>query len=75
MSTSIRLEPELERRLDALAQQTGRTKSFYLREMIARSIEDVEDFYLADAAMERIRKGEERTYTSAEVRKELGLDD
>jgi RHH-type transcriptional regulator, rel operon repressor / antitoxin RelB len=75
MPTTIRLEPETEARLAALAERTGRTKAFYLREMIERSLEDVEDYYLAEAAMERLRKGEERTYTSAEVRKELGLDD
>jgi RHH-type rel operon transcriptional repressor/antitoxin RelB len=75
MPTSVRLEPEIERRIEALSAKTGRTKAFYLREMILRSLEDVEDYYLADAAMERLRKGEERTYTSAEVRKELGLDD
>ena len=33
MATSIRLEPEIEKRLDFLATQTGRTKAFYLREL------------------------------------------
>lgn len=75
MATSVRLEPQIEERLDALAARTGRTKAYYLRELIERGLEDLEDFYLADAAMERLRKGEERTYTSAEVRKQLGLDD
>lgn len=75
MATSVRLEPEIERRLDALARSTGRTKAFHLRELIERGLEDLEDYYLAEAVMERLRKGEERTYTSAEVRKELGLDD
>ena len=75
MATSVRLEPRIEQRLDALAARTGRTKAYYLRELIQRGLEDLEDYYLADAAMERLRKGEERTYSSAEVRKELGLDD
>ena len=75
MATSVRLEPQIEERLDALAARTGRTKAYYLRELIERGLEDLEDFYLADAAMERLRKGEERTYSSAEVRKQLGLDD
>ena len=75
MATSVRLEPRIEERLDALAARTGRTKAYYLRELIERGLEDLEDFYLADAAMERLRKGEERTYSSAEVRKQLGLDD
>ncbi|CAA9892570.1 hypothetical protein METHB2_730009 [Candidatus Methylobacter favarea] len=34
MATSIRLAPEVERRFDYLAVQTGRTKAFYLREII-----------------------------------------
>jgi RHH-type rel operon transcriptional repressor/antitoxin RelB len=39
MATSIRLDPETEQRLDFLASQTGRTKAFYLREMIEQGIE------------------------------------
>ena len=47
MATSIRLAPETEQRLDFLASQTGRTKAFYLREVIERGLEDMEDYYLA----------------------------
>jgi RHH-type rel operon transcriptional repressor/antitoxin RelB len=74
MSTSIRLDPEIERRLDFLASQTGRTKTFYLREMIERGIQDTEDYYLAADVLDRIRKGEEGIYTEAEVRARLGLE-
>ena len=73
MATSIRLSPELEQRLDNLASQTGRTKAFYLREMIERGLEDMEDYYLAADVLERVRKGEEPAYSSEEVRAELGL--
>ena len=44
---ALRLPPEIERRLDALAKKTGRTKSYYAREAIVRQIEDIEDYYLA----------------------------
>ncbi|BDW10230.1 hypothetical protein PSHI8_03120 [Polynucleobacter sp. SHI8] len=37
-------------------------------------LEDLEDFYLAVATMERVRKGEVVLYSSSEVRDELGLD-
>ena len=47
MATSIRLSPEIEKRLALLASQTGRTKAFYVREIIERGIEDAEDYYLA----------------------------
>jgi RHH-type rel operon transcriptional repressor/antitoxin RelB len=74
MATSIRLEPEIEKRLNFLANQTGRTKAFYLRELINRGMEDLEDYYLAADVLEKVRKGEEETLSSAEVRRELGLD-
>jgi RHH-type rel operon transcriptional repressor/antitoxin RelB len=74
MATSIRLEPEVEKRLDFLARQTGRTKAFYLRELITRGMEDLEDYYLAADVLERVRKGEEEILSSAEVRKSLDLD-
>ena len=73
MATSIRLAPETERRLDFLASQTGRTKAFYLRELIERGIEDLEDHYLAAEVMERIRKGEEPVHAAAGVRRDLAL--
>ena len=73
MATSIRLHPTIEQRLDHLAAITGRTKAYYLRELVAKGLEDLEDFYLAAAAIERVRKGQERVYSLEEVERELGL--
>ena len=75
MAVSIRLDPEIEQRLDQLAAKTGRAKSYYLRELIEGGLDDLEDFYLADATMERIRKGKEKIVSSAQVREKLGLGD
>ena len=75
MATSIRLAPETEQRLDYLATHTGRTKAYYLRELVANGLDDLEDYYLAAATMERVRKGEEKVYSAEQVRKDLGLDD
>ncbi len=44
---ALRLPPDIEQRLDALAKKTGRSKSYYAREAILRQIEDIEDHYLA----------------------------
>jgi RHH-type rel operon transcriptional repressor/antitoxin RelB len=44
---ALRLPPEIEQRLDALAKKTGRSKSYYAREAILLHIEDIEDTYLA----------------------------
>ncbi len=73
MTVSIRLDAPIEQRLDNLARMTGRAQSYYLRELIERGLEDLEDFYLADATMERVRKGEEVLIDSSEVRGSLGL--
>jgi RHH-type rel operon transcriptional repressor/antitoxin RelB len=75
MPTSVRLDPALEQRLNDLAALTGRTKAFYLRELVVRGIDDLEDYYLADAIMERVRTGEEQTYSLEDVERELGLAD
>ena len=75
MATSIRLDDEMEQRLERLSSETGRTKAFYLRELIERGLDDLEDYYLGLEVMERLRKGEEHTFTIDEVEKDLGLDD
>ena len=75
MATSIRLSLETEERLAYLASQTGSTKAFILREVIERGLDDLEDYYLAADVLERVRKGGEQVYSSAEVREYLGLGD
>jgi len=75
MPTSIRLPKDIERRLDVLARQTGRTKAFYLREMILESIDNTEDYYLAARVAERVRQGKEPVYSNEQVREDLGLED
>ncbi|MGF4651882.1 type II toxin-antitoxin system RelB family antitoxin [Klebsiella pneumoniae] len=63
---AIRLSDEIESRLDSLAKQTGRTKTFYAREAILAHLEET-------AA--RVRRGDEAVHSSEDVRKSLGLDD
>jgi len=71
---AIRLPPELEQRLEALAAATGRTKTFYARKAIVAFLDDLEDIYLAESRLEAIRAGRSRTYTLEEVEQDLGLD-
>ena len=75
MATSVRLAPETEQRLDFLASHTGRTKAFYLREIIEQGIEEMDDYYFPADVLDRIRKGQEQVHSAADVRKDLGLDD
>lgn len=51
---TLRLPPEIERRLDALAKKSGRSKSWIAREAILRQIEELED---TDLARRRQRGG------------------
>jgi len=66
---AIRLDPEIEKRLENLAKKTGRTKTFYAREAILQHLEDLEDIYLATQRLQNPAK----TYSAEEVKHELGL--
>ena len=68
---SVRLPEEVEARLERLAKETGRTKSYYARAAILEKIEDMEDIHLAEQALDRIRKGEERLVSADEMWREL----
>jgi RHH-type rel operon transcriptional repressor/antitoxin RelB len=74
MPTSIRLNKSEEGRLDSLAQKTGRTKAFYLRELVERGLQDLEDYYLANEVFKRVEQGQEEVLSSEQVKKELGLE-
>jgi RHH-type transcriptional regulator, rel operon repressor / antitoxin RelB len=50
---ALRLPPEIEERLGALARKTGRSESYYAREAILRQIEDIEDDHLARRRLAR----------------------
>lgn len=67
---ALRLPPDIEKRLAALAKRTGRSKSFYAREAIVEHIDDLEDLYLAQKALE---EGGE-TVSLEDLMKEYGLD-
>lgn len=66
---AIRLDTDIEKRLDRLAKKTGRTKTFYVREALLEHLEDLEDIYLASRRLLHPAK----TYSAQEVKRELGL--
>ncbi|MCY3940374.1 MAG: CopG family transcriptional regulator [Gammaproteobacteria bacterium] len=74
MTTAIPLTDEAEQRIDFLVSQTGRSKAYYLREIVERGLEDLEDYYLAAEALQRARSGKERVYSMNEARRNLCLD-
>jgi RHH-type rel operon transcriptional repressor/antitoxin RelB len=72
---AIRLPEDIEKRLDALAKATGRTKTFYAGEAILEHLDDLEDIYLAEQRLADIHAGRVRTIPLEEVMKEYGLVD
>ena len=71
---AIRLFAGIEKRLERLAKRTGRTKTFYAREAILLHLEELEDLYLAERILDRIRKGEERTIPLEDAMKRHGME-
>jgi RHH-type rel operon transcriptional repressor/antitoxin RelB len=67
---AVRLDPSLEDKLSNLARETGRTKSFYVKQAIENFLEEREEYLLALTVLER----NEPRKSLAEVRKELGLE-
>lgn len=72
---AIRLPAEIEKRLDALAKETGRTKSFYVREAILEHLDDLEDIYIAEKELAEIRAGRDSSVSLEEVMKRYGMVD
>ena len=72
---AIRLPESIEKRLEKLAKRTGRTKTFYVRQAILQHLDELEDLYLAERSLDRIRSGEEHTIPFADVVKRHGLED
>jgi RHH-type rel operon transcriptional repressor/antitoxin RelB len=52
---NVRIDDELDSRLDALAKRTGRTKSFYAVEAIKEFLENHEDYFLAKDSLAEFR--------------------
>lgn len=72
---SVRLSPTLEQRLNALAQETHRSKSFYIAKALEQFLDDQEDYLLAVASLEQFETSGQKAIPLAEVRKRLKLDD
>lgn len=72
---AIRLPPDIEDRLNALAQRTGRTKTFYAREAILEHLDDLEDLYLAETRLQALRRGDDQAVSLEELMQRHGLAD
>ncbi|WDZ92423.1 TraY domain-containing protein [Nocardiopsis sp. HUAS JQ3] len=71
---ALRLPAEIEDRLEALAKETGRSKSFYAREAIVAHLDELEEVYLAERRLEDLRAGRSGTTPLSEVMDEHDVE-
>ena len=74
-AVSLRLPDDVYRRLQALAERTGRSKTFYMIQAIQEHLDDLEDLYLAEQRLIDLRAGKSRAVPLDEVLKQYGMDD
>ncbi|EAI4415664.1 ribbon-helix-helix protein, CopG family [Campylobacter fetus] len=71
MQVSFRLDDDLADRLDNLAKETKRSKSFYFKEAISNLLDDFDDY---KDAIKSIKDSEnEKTYTIDDMSKKYGI--
>ena len=75
MGTMIELPKEVESCIDALVDETGHSREYYIEEILERLVEDIQDYYMAIQVLGRVERGESKLHSEADVRKSLGLDD
>lgn len=73
MPLSVRLTPEEEARLNALAARTGRSKTFYVRQAIEAHLDELEELYWADEAVRRYEESGKQSRPARELWDELGV--
>ncbi len=73
MAISIRLTPEDEARLEALARRTGRSKTFYVREAIHEHLGELEEQFWADSVVQEWENSGKQSQPAQELWDELGV--
>ena len=71
---AFHLPDEVARRLDRLADRTGRSKTFYMVEAIREHLDDLEDLYLAERRLIDIQAGKSQAVPLEEVLEIYGLE-
>jgi len=74
-AVSLRLPDEVARRLQQLADATGRSKTYYMIEAIREHLDDLEDVYLAEQRLIDLRAGKSQTVPLEDVMKRYGMED
>ena len=71
---SIRLPDDIALRINRLTKLNGHSKTFYITDAILEHLDDLEDIFLAEKRLERIRTVRAKTIPLKDVMKRQGLD-
>lgn len=72
MTIAVDLSPEQVHRLDALAARTGCSRSFYVKEAIDTHLDELEERFWADKAIDRWEASDRKTRPLSDLNAELG---
>ncbi len=74
-AVSLRLPDDIAERLQRLADRTGRSKTFYVREAICEHLADLEDMYIAEQRLIESRAGRSESIPLEQLMNCYGLED
>ncbi|MCH5288816.1 MAG: ribbon-helix-helix protein, CopG family [Treponema sp.] len=71
-------QPELCAQIDSYCKERGCSRNWFIEQAVSQYLlecmEDKEDYEIAAAALRKFESGDGKTYSSAELRKEFGLE-
>ena len=70
---TFRTTVENKERIDNLAKETKRSASSLYNYLLNEYLDDVEDIFLGEQAVEKLRSGEMKTVSTDTLYKDLGL--
>jgi len=73
-AVSLRLPQDISKRLENLADLTGRSKTYYMIEAIREHLDDLEDLYLSEQRLMAHRAGDSQAASLGDVMKRYGLE-
>lgn len=72
-TATFRTTVENKERIEALAKETKRSAAFFYNYLLDEYLDDLEDIFLGEQAVLKIRSGKMKTVPAEELYKELGL--
>lgn len=73
-AVSLRLPEDVSKRLENLADLTGRSKTYYMIEAIREHLDDLEDLCLSEQRLAIHRTGDSQAASLGAVMKRYGLE-